>query len=89
MTTTPAFVSTVKADRTIEIPESIPVGSKVAVILLPHDEQLEESAARELRFHKVMDAIRAAINNNFVSPEISDKELNKRIREARQAAKAG
>jgi hypothetical protein len=85
MTTTSAFVSTVKADRTIVVPEGIPVGAKVAVVLLPTEETQEESAARNMRFQKVMDAIRAAINTNFTSPSVSDKELDKLIEEARQA----
>jgi hypothetical protein len=38
-----------------------------------------------MRFQKVMDAIRAAINTNFTSPSVSDKELDKLIEEARQA----
>ena len=88
MTTTSAFVSTVNADRTIVLPEGIPVGAKVAVVLLPSDETQEESAARNMRFQKVMDAIRAAINNNFAAPSISDKELEQLIEEARQATKA-
>ena len=85
MTTTSAFVSTVKADRTIVVPEGIPVGAKVAVVLLPTEETQEESAARNMRFQKVMDTIRAAINTNFTSPSVSDKELDKLIEEARQA----
>lgn len=87
MTPTAAYVSTVKANHTIELPKSIPIGAKVAVTLLPTAEAEAENALRNLRFQKVMDAIRAAINSNYTTPEISDAELNGLIREARQAAK--
>ena len=93
MTTTSAYFSTVTPNRTVELPESVPVGAKVAVILLPAEatqdnrDQVDESA-RNLRFQKVMDAIRAAVNSGYATPEISDQELNALIREARQAARA-
>lgn len=87
MTTTSAYVSTVDANRMIELPPNVPIGAKVAIIVLPSEEVEEESVTRAMRFQKVMDAIRAAINSNFESPEVSDRELNDLIHEARQAAK--
>jgi len=87
MIPTAAYVSTVKADHTIELPKSIPIGAKVAVTLLPTEDPEAENALRTLRFQKVMDAIRTAISSNYITPEISDDELNALIREARQAAK--
>jgi hypothetical protein len=86
MTTTATYVSTVKANHTIDLPKSIPIGAKVAVTLLSTDEA-EAERVRNLRFQKVMDAIRAAIHNNYATPEISDHDLNQLIREARQVAK--
>jgi len=86
--TTATYISTIKADHTVELPDSMPVGAQVAVTLLPTRESQEENVARNLRFQKVMEAIRAAINSNYTTPEISDQELNQLIREARQAAKA-
>jgi len=87
MTTTSAFVSIVKSDRTIAVPDNIPVGAKVAVVLLPQEELQEDNNARNMRFQKVLEAIREAGENNFVSPQISQKELDQLIDEARQAAK--
>lgn len=87
MTTTTAYVSIVKANRTIELPEDIPVGVKVAVIVLPPEESLAENAARNSRFQKVMDVIRLAMNSHFTPPDISDRELDQLIDEARQAVK--
>ena len=86
--TTATYISTIKANHTVELPESMPVGAQVAVTLLPTKESHEENAARDLRFQKVMEAIRAAINSNYTTPEIPDQELNQLIRDARQAAKA-
>jgi hypothetical protein len=88
MARTSAFVSTVNSDRIIVLPEGIPVGAKVAIVLLPTEDISEENAARALRFQKVMDAIRAAIHSNFIPPEISKSELDQLIIEARQASKA-
>lgn len=86
MTATATYISTVKANHTIDLPKSIPIGAKVAVTLLSTDDA-EAELARNLRFQKVMDAIRAAINSNYTTPEVSDADLNQLIREARQAAK--
>ena len=77
-----------QSQSTVELPESMPIGAKVAVTLLPIEESQEDNVARNLRFQQVMDAIRAAINSNYTSPEISDQELNQLIRKARQSAKA-
>lgn len=87
MTTKSAFVSTVNPDRTIVLPDAIPVGAKVAVVVLTSEELDEEETARNLRFEIVMDSIRTAINSGFEPPEISDKELKKLINEARNAAR--
>lgn len=84
--TTATYISTIKADHTVELPESMPVGAKVAVTLLPA-EDAHDDVARNLRFPKVMEAIRAAINSDYTAPEISDQELDQLIHQARQAAK--
>jgi hypothetical protein len=85
MTTTPAVVSTVKPDRTIVLPDAIPIGAKIAVVVLPSEES-QEDTDRAIRFQVVMDTIRNAINSDFEPPEISDTELNQLIDEARHAA---
>ena len=86
--TTATYMSTIKADHTVELLENMPVGAQIAVTLLPTEEPQEENAARNLRFQEVMAAIRVAIDSNYTTPEISDQELNQLIHEARQAAKA-
>ena len=88
MTTTSAYVSTVGADRTIVLPESVPVGAKVAVVLLPDDETVGGGDARSMRFQIVMDSIQAAMDSHFATREVTEAELKQLIYEARQAAKA-
>lgn len=85
--TTAAFISTVNADHTIRLPKEIPVGAKVAVVLMPTEEQTVELDTRRARFEKVISAIRAAIADGFAAPAISDEELSARIKRARRAAK--
>jgi hypothetical protein len=70
------------------LPESVPVGAKVAVVLLPADEAADESETRSARFQIVMDAIQAAMDSHFATREVTDSELKQLIGEARQAAKA-
>lgn len=81
----PAFISTVDANRTIALPYSIPVGAKVAVMVMS-EEAAEDSPERRLRFERVMAAIQAAMAEGFSPPAISDRELDSRIKMARHAA---
>ena len=87
MTTTSAFFSTVESNRTIVLPNSGPIGARVAVILLRTENGDDDNGVRNERFQQVLNAIRSAINSNFTTPEISDQELNQLIDEARQLAK--
>ena len=87
MTTTSAFFSTVESNCTIVLPNSVPIGARVAVILLPTENGDDDNGVRNERFQQVLNAIRSAINSNFTTPEISDQELNQLIDEARQLAK--
>lgn len=80
----PAFLSTVGATRTIALPDTIPVGTRVAVMVMS-DEPAADNPERRLRFDRVMTAIQAAIKEGFSSPAISDAELDSRIDRARRA----
>jgi|GEM_PF-1283372 len=79
---TPAFVATVGEDRIITLPPETPVGTIVAVVVLTN---VTEEAARKRRFAATMDAIRQAMAGDPGTP-ISDDELDRRIRAARQRA---
>ena len=80
----PAFLSTVGATRTIALPDTIPVGTRVAVMVMP-DDPAADNPERRLRFDRVMAAIQAAIKEGFTPPTISDVELDSRIKMARRA----
>ena len=81
-----AYIATVERDHTIHLPEAIPVGSKVAVLLLPAAAALSDpNNDRRARFEQVLAAVRTAIAEGFSPPAISDTELNARIRRARQS----
>jgi len=80
----PAFISTVDETRTIALPDTIPVGARVAVMVMP-GKPGEDSPERRLRFERVMEAIQAAIREGFTPPAISDEEYDARIEMARHA----
>jgi hypothetical protein len=83
--TTNTYVAVVNEDHTVLLPVDVPVGSQVAIYLLPEASQSEENADRQARFARVMAAIRDAQASNYLAPEISDAELNERIARARKA----
>ncbi len=86
---TNTYISTVNKSRTITLPDTVPIGAKVAVVLLPAEESAEPMPGRDARFATVMAAIRAAIADNFTPPDISDAELSVRIDRARRASAPG
>lgn len=85
---TPAYVATVRADHTVVLPADVPVGSKVAVVIMSPDEGDKAEKARRARFQKVLDAIKAATEAGFTPPAISDAEIDARIERARHAYKS-
>ena len=86
---TSTYISTVTKSRTITLPDTVPIGAKVAVVLLPAEDAAEPIPGRDARFASVMAAIRAAIADNFMPPDISDAELTARIERARRASALG
>lgn len=84
MTMTSAFYSIVGDDHRILLPKSVPVGTKVAVVLFPSEAAEAVETARNHRFQAVLDAVRSAMHSDFPVPTITNEELNRLIREARQ-----
>lgn len=80
---TPAYISTVRSDHTIILPNDIPIGAKVAVVLVGPDNEQIMDQARYARFQKVLDAIKAAVDSGSEPPAISDVEIDARIERAR------
>lgn len=81
------YISTVDPSRTISLPDTVPVGARVAIVLLPPVETLPDAdAERTARFMAVMKAIAAAQAAGFTLPEISNAELDTRIDRARRSS---
>jgi hypothetical protein len=79
-TITPAYITTIRPDRTIVLPDEMAVGATVAVVVLPSISE-SDSAAREARFEAILSAISNASNvENAAS--ISDKQSNELIKKA-------
>jgi hypothetical protein len=84
VSTTPAYIGTVGEGHTISVPAEIPIGAKVAILLLPTSPSDEGDTGRGERFASVLAAIRSAIAAGYTTPDISEEELNARISHARQ-----
>lgn len=84
VSTTPAYIGTVGEGHTVSIPAEIPIGARVAILLLPPEAIDEQELERKEKFERVMAAIRAAIAGGYTPPAITDEELDARIRRARQ-----
>lgn len=84
VSTTPAYIGTVDEGHVVSVPSEVPIGAKVAILLLPPTLADEREAERKERFDSVMTAIRSAIAAGYTTPAISDEELDVRIRRARR-----
>jgi hypothetical protein len=76
---TQAHIAHIQPDHTIVLPEEMPVGATVAVIVLP---QPNGEAARRARFEATLAAIRAAMSEG-TPPLPSEAELEALIEKAR------
>ena len=79
-TITSAYMTTVRPDRTIVLPEEMAVGTTVAVVVLPAESEQDDAARRE-RFETTLGAISNASNVESAS-SISDEQLDKLIKRA-------
>lgn len=82
---TPAFVTTVPPDRTIHLPQDVPIGATVAVVLLPRSGDSADEALRRQRFERTREALRVASERPAGAPELDDATLNALIDEARRS----
>lgn len=81
-----SYLSTIDQSRTITLPDSVPVGARVAIALLPAAAEPAANGARIARFSAVMEAIGAAQTSGFTAPAVSDAEIDARIDRARHSA---
>ena len=79
-----AYVASVPPDRTIRLPDDLPVGAAIAVILLPPTSALDEDSRRE-RFARTRAALRAAAERAASGPAVDDATLDALIDRARHA----
>jgi hypothetical protein len=79
-TITPAYITTLRPDRTIVLPDNIAIGATVAVVILPPIAE-PDSPERQERFEATLSAIRSA-SNVANAPSISDEQLNQLIKAA-------
>ncbi len=85
--TTPAYITTVRSDRTIVLPDEMAVGDTIAVIALPSILN-NDNTVRTERFETTVDAIRAASGIEDGVPTISDERLDELIKKARRSSAA-
>jgi hypothetical protein len=78
---TDAYITTIGDDHQIKLPGNMPIGAKVAVILVPPD--TPDQASRQARFRATLNAIRAASQSESL-PSISDDALDVLIKKARK-----
>ncbi len=60
---TPTYIATVRPDHTIVLPEEMPVGAMVMVIVVPPKTAPENDPARKARFDATLAAIKEAMRN--------------------------
>ena len=80
-----AYVATVPTDRTIQLPEDVPVGATVAVLLLPSHVSADDDVARRERFARTRAALRAAAERKTHPAAVDDATLDALIDRARRA----
>ena len=81
VSTTPAYISTVSEGHVVSVPIEVPIGARVAILLLPPSND-EEEAGRRARFEHGFAAIRAAIAAGYTTPAVADEDLDEKIRRA-------
>jgi hypothetical protein len=81
---TPAFVATVRPDHTIELPVEVPIGSTVAVIVMPATDLGTHNQQRQMRFTETLAAIRAASFQQRSQTALSDEELDALVERAKK-----
>jgi hypothetical protein len=82
---TAAFVTTVTPDHTIHLPEDLPVGAMIAVVLLPFDTASADVEARRARFARARAALRRAAVWAEDQPAVDDATLDALIDRNRRA----
>ncbi len=80
-----AYVTAVPEDRIIHLPEDVPVGATVVVLLLPSHVSSDDEAARRERFARTRAALRSAAERKPQQSPLDEATLNALIDRARRA----
>ena len=83
---TDTFITKVDASRTIHLPDTVPDGATVAVIVMPADWSEEE--VRQSRFTAALKEIESLVAKKSDSSVVSDQGLNKLVRKLRKEMSA-
>ena len=79
-----AYLASVPPDRTIRLPDDLPVGATIAVVLLPPTSALDAGSRRK-RFARTRATLRAAAERAASRPEVDDATLDALIDRVRHA----
>ena len=83
-----AFIATVGSDHMIRVPDQIPSGSRVAVVMVDAA-SADTELARQKHFDAVMAAIRNAIDTGYDGTNVpSIEEITRLVKQARAARQA-
>jgi hypothetical protein len=85
-----AYFAVVGGDHTVRVPETIPSGSKVAIVIVAGDASNAESLTRERkwRFEAIRAAIHAVIERGHDGSEApSIEEITRLVKKARASRK--
>ncbi|MCB9077856.1 MAG: hypothetical protein H6631_09710 [Anaerolineaceae bacterium] len=77
---TAAYITTVRPDHTIVLPEEMAVGSTVAVVVLPPPSEADDAARRD-RFNATLNAV-SRVSSDEKASTISDEQLSILIKKA-------
>lgn len=75
-------ITTVDKSHTIHLPDTVPNGATVAIIVMPPNWQSDK--ARQDRFAAALEELRTASISEPPTPPFSDQELNHLIRKLRK-----
>jgi len=85
---TSAYITRVGSDHTIVLPDEMPIGATVAVVVVQPRTTPLDDAERHIRFAETLSAIRAASAHEAARPTISDSDLDRLIGKARKTSQA-
>lgn len=92
---TTAYITVIEEDHLITVPQNIPTGSTVAVVVLPSAEvmlprlqsAIDAEQIRQAHFAAVMEALNAVAEKPAPADQYTNEELDALIEKARKASR--